>query len=193
MEIRYCSILTYILIVMNKVLYMLILFLFCFCTNRENERQIIKKYYGKRLDMTWTNEQLYHDTINNEKDVSFEGKKIIVHLDEKQCQQCIANTLSMVKEYNQLLQLKNISATIICIVPLKMQDILNINEEIEGLSDIVIVSDADNLFLKRNKIERYTNKFHSFLLDDFNRVLLVGDPIHYENIRNLYNKMLVSK
>lgn len=178
---------------MNKVLCLLSLLLFCFCTNREDERHIIKRYYGKRLNMEWINEQLLHDTVTRVNTVSFEGKKIIVHLDEKQCQQCIVNTLSMVGEYSKTLQSKKISATIICIVPLKMQDILKINEQIDGLSDIIIVSDVDNKFLKLNKLEKYTNKFHSFLLDNSNKVLLIGDPIHYENVRSLYNKRLVSK
>ena len=46
--------------------------------------------------------------------------------------------------------------------------------------------DTLNLFVINNDLPRFDNRFHSFLLDRNNNIILIGSPLHSRELKTLY-------
>jgi len=49
-----------------------------------------------------------------------------------------------------------------------------------------LLIDTLNLFVINNDLPRFDNKFHSFLLDRNNNIILIGSPLHNWELKTLY-------
>lgn len=176
----------------NRVIRIIALFvLLCSvsCSNRMNQKQIVRKYYRKELKLNAPIRLVYNDTMIYENGHN-NKKRIVIHIDSKQCQQCMINSFNMINEYVASLNSENINAIMICVVSKPETEIIKSIDEIQLQPNIIILCDETNSYLKQNKLEHYNTNYHSFLLDEKNRIVIVGDPLHNYSIRALYNREL---
>ena len=114
--------------------------------------------------------------------------KIVVYADSTLCLSCFGSYLGRVNDY--MLSQNRDSVEYICVIqPRSIEKIQELLREVEH-TNVSIVMDVDDVFVKKNSLEQYTNVLTSFLLDEKNRVLVIGDPVRREKVRELYKKVL---
>jgi hypothetical protein len=161
-----------------SIFYCLII---CSCSNdnqAENQRisPIIKKWHGKELFLP-QNKQITNNNITNAPNL-----KIVSYVDGN-CGACVSDLnkwRTVIKDFKSH---KNID----CIFYINTLDFDALSKFInkDGLYPIPLVDDFDNVFFERNALER--NKlFQTFLLDEKNKVILIGSPIFNEKLKALY-------
>lgn len=52
--------------------------------------------------------------------------------------------------------------------------------------DLPLILDTSEYFIRQNKLDKYDDRFRTFLLDKDNKIILTGNPIHNAKIKNLF-------
>ena len=82
------------------------------------------------------------------------------------------------------------SVEYICVLqPRSIEKIQELLRSVEN-TNVSLVMDMDDVFTKKNSLEEYTDVLTSFLLDENNKVLVIGDPVRSKKVRELYKKTL---
>ena len=118
--------------------------------------------------------------------------KMIVYVDSTECTPC---ALSHLRYWNPIIkETKNLDVCYIFIIAPKMSEIYDINVEME-VTDLESSIFIDNkyVFLKRNKNIPHEDKYHTFLLNNKNDIILVGSPIHNKQIKKIFYNILKTK
>ena len=153
----------------------------------ENVNSVVNKLSGSTLDFDWTKQTVTSDTIID--GIDFHAPlKIVVSVDSSLCESCLARYLRACSQYME--QFDNDSVMLICIIePCQVHGIQDTLKGID-LSGVSVVVDVDKNYRKKNSIERYNRLFASFLLDSDNRIVVVGDPIRSNSIRELFDEQI---
>ena len=119
--------------------------------------------------------------------------KMVVYVDSSECSPCALSHLRfwnpLIKEARQ----KKISIDYVFILapnPETMDDV-NMELDITDLGSSIYI-DSDYVFKKSNSFIPKESKYHSFLLNKRNKVILIGSPIDSEKIKNMYNEVVES-
>lgn len=117
--------------------------------------------------------------------------KYVVYYDSMDCKPCKIHEL---KQWNRLLQDYDIQdVSCVFIFSVKNSDLYSYIEYYDELQlDYPIFFDKKNCFLKKNPYIPEENKFHAFLLDKNNNIILVGNPLYNEKIKNILLKIISS-
>jgi hypothetical protein len=155
------------------------------CNNgvkQSSEAKVVKRLIGKKLNFT---DNLLTGTSEKEILLGFElfHKKSlkIVSMIKLDCGVCI-ESINGWKEY-----LKDQDVTFMLIISgsdFEFFKAIKLNEE-QNLKNIFY--DNNNIFELTNKIPVET-RFRTFLIDEDNTILLIGNPLSNKNIDNLYKK-----
>ena len=148
----------------------------------------IHKLYNRKIDMSW--EKIY--ISDNEVFENYEFVKpikIVVYVDTVLCLSCFADYL---KAANQYMQTQNRdSIEYICVLrPRPIELVQNMLQNIKH-SEISVVMDVDDVFLKKNSLDKYTDTLTAFMLDENNRIVVIGDPVRSIKVRSLFKKTFI--
>lgn len=117
--------------------------------------------------------------------------RMVVYVDSAECSTC---ALSKLRFWNPLIQEardKKIDIDYIFILAPRPESMDDINMEL-GITDLQssIYLDTAYVFKKHNPAIPNVAKYHSFLLNNKDRVVFVGNPLDNEKVKNVYNKAL---
>lgn len=158
----------------------------CTMTTKDKYLDII----GKRIDIpTDLVFSIYgEDTIAHPQ----WGEYIIVsYIDKKECLSCNLQ-LSSWKNFFAEIKERNIVAPdlIVVINPSTREDAIQVLKE--NNFDWPVCIDIDNDYFKMNNLFD-DRSFYTLLLDGENKVILVGNPVHSDKIKELYFQSLTCK
>lgn len=128
------------------------------------------------------------------KDKSNSTYRMVVYVDSTECSTC---ALSKLRFWNPLIKEardKKIDIDYIFILAPRIESMDDINMEL-GITDLQssIYLDTAYVFKKNNPTIPSENKYHSFLLNNKDKVIFVGSPIDNKNIKNVYYQALYYK
>lgn len=170
-----------------KHLSLIILLLFLFsCQDKKKEeiKHLISKWQGKEIQfpqdmvfMRFNSDTIYHTIPNS-------SHKVLVYVDSIGCTSCKLQ----LPRWKELIQY--IDSTSQETVPFLFFFHPNDKNEIrylrkrEGFNTPVCFDQSDKL----NQLNHFPtdNRYQTFLLDKANKVLIIGNPIHNSNIKDLY-------
>ncbi len=165
------------------------LFVLVNCESRLTVQRVIQKSYGKQIDFNLPMQYVLEDTT-----LDVKGKpelppiKVVVYINEQLCVPCFGNYLSAATKF--ISNFSSDSVQYICVMyPRPVEDIQEVMDSIK-LSKTHIFYDKNNEYLKKNSLEAYTDMFQAFLLDKYNRVVLVGDPLRSTDLQKLYTEKI---
>ncbi len=155
--------------------------------NIKNEGKYVRKIWGKPIDysMLLNNRRNMLDTIFSYN--SNNKYKIVSYVDSLLCTPCLLGYLDASETYVDSIGKGKVF--FICIIRPRSKNENEIRMALQGKTfseNICLLFDVDDLFAKSNKVENYPSHLRTFLLDDHNNVLLVGDPIRVNNVRDIY-------
>lgn len=119
---------------------------------------------------------------------------MIVYVDSSECTPC---ELGHLRFWNPLikesLEKSKYKTGLTIILAPKEKDWFDLNEEIKE-SDIPanIYIDSTYVFLKNNPFIPKEKKYHSFLLNKNNEIILVGNPVNNKRIKNIYRNYILN-
>lgn len=170
-----------------KLLLLILLIPFVYSGCKKSLNVAIHDLYNREINMSWRNVYIDDDMVLP--DYAFNKPiKIVVYVDSTLCLSCFGSYLERVNDY--MLSQNKDSVEYICVLrPRPIEIIQELLREVES-SNVSIVMDVDDVFIKKNSLEQYTDVLTSFLLDENNRVLVIGDPVRNKEVRELYKKTL---
>ena len=170
-----------------KVLLLLILpLLFGECNKDLNSA--IHKLYNRKIDMSWENVYI-NDNEVFENHEFVKPIKIVVYVDTVLCLSCFGSYLEAANQY--MLTQNRDSIEYICVLrPRPIEVVQNMLQNVKH-SKISVVMDVDDVFLKRNSLDKYTDVLTAFMLDENNRIVVIGDPLRSNKVRDLYKKTMI--
>lgn len=121
-----------------------------------------------------------------------DGKyKMVVYVDSAECSSC---ALSKLRFWNPLIaetKDKRVDINYVFILAPKKEDMEDVDMELE-ITDLQssIYVDTGFVFRKVNSFLPTENKYHIFLLDKDGNVILVGNPIDNEKLKDIYRKTI---
>jgi len=177
---------------MGKIsLYIILLFTIISCNNEQSLSKELLLLQSRPVILP-LNEDLI---IRNVDSILMNGKKdelkYIIYSDSLDCTSCMINNLSSwnpILEYSKKYNGKLIFQFIFS--PIK-KDLRQINMLIEhsGFKHQIMI-DLKKNFEKLNPHLPKNKALHSFLLDENNNVILVGNPLHNKKIEEMFYKIV---
>ena len=153
------------------VLFYVAIFLFC-CDNTQSE-------YGK-----WINKQIIFPGCLFETNY---GLKIMSYTGAADCVVCEIAPNGWRKFIKELDSIAKIS---VCLI---MHPNKDMEEKLKNqCGDLPLFFDNDDVFFNQNNFSD-DKRFRCFLLDENNRVILIGNPVHNPKIKDLYIRTICEK
>ncbi len=158
----------------------------CGCNSHKKQTaNVLEKMIGSKVDLCTTQMECKQQPIVSECD----KYKMVVYVDSTECTPC---ALSHLRYWNPIIkETKKYNVCYVFVIAPKKEEIFDINVEME-VTDLTnsIYLDKDYIFLKRNEYIPHEEKYNTFLLDEHNEIVLVGNPINNEQIKNMYYNIL---
>ena len=152
---------------------------------KDNINGIVSSLYNKKVYFNGKKQTLKSDTIIAGMDL-YAPIKVVAYLNSTLCTQCIENYLSVSSKFMN--HIGSDSVMYVCILQPRQFDSLQAFMSKNNLPRLSIVIDTDNKYRIQNSISMYNNMFTTFLLDSDNRIVLIGDPLRSNKVRDLYEK-----
>ncbi len=177
-----------------RIFFISILILFtissCKLFRQENEANRLKRIYqeflGKKLDLPDSVFILDRNCIQKKNNIDLNNRnqlKIITRIDGN-CGKCIND----IKRWNEEI-IKKIDTSFVNIhIFIYTDNPSYFTKHIcpEIAIDYPLLIDTLNRFVISNDLPRFDNRFHSFLLDKNNNIILIGSPLHNSDLKTLY-------
>lgn len=136
--------------------------------------------------------KLSHDTIKNTE--SRELLKIVVFSDSTVCSPCEIKALTAWNHYMQLVQRSEGKLQLYFIFASNKKDAKSLLYTLkEYFIDYPVYIDTRGVFQQNNPHLSKNRLLHTFLLDENNNVILVGNPVRNLRVKDLYDKAIVQK
>lgn len=180
-------------ILTNRILYLFIVAQLLFsCSNKDKVARIANEMFGREI-IIQPNSKVININMKEIKNV-FLNKgctKIIVYIDSTGCFSCRFHFYEW-KQFMKKVEIENQKTNLIFII----QSINTIDVEKlfkDNNFNSPVIFDPDGTFAMNNKLPS-DPRFHTFLLDSANKIVLIGNPIFSGQIEKLYlSKITTSK
>ena len=176
----------------NSTKNIIVMLLFAFLYSCENNLQKdIRKVYGQTMSLP---------SYINHKDILVKQQiaprlKLVTYYNSKQCLSCVVDYLHQWKQYVELPQITAGQFKLILIFSptdeLTLKKIM-LTLKVHNLENNAYID--ENNELKNSRIfSSIDSRFHTFLLDKDNKVILVGNPLKNPKIEELFYKIVEEK
>lgn len=172
--------------ILKYILYTFMIFTFSSCISREEKAQnIINQWLGKEV--------LFPNSINTEQDSIWKQMinkklKLLTIIDTNNCTECRLRLYDWEK-YIKDMDTINSNITFLFVVHAKDYSIVDIIKE-KNKFTYPIFYDYKNQIGELNKFPQ-NPRFQTFLLDENNKVILVGNPVGNHHMWKLYKQILI--
>lgn len=120
--------------------------------------------------------------------------KLIVYLDSTECSSCAFNSMYIWEKLLIYSKTSKNKLDIIFIAAPKEEDTTHVvNSIISNNDDCPIYLDKHHDFSKTNSFIPKDNKFHTFLLDKNNKIIMIGNPTKSDKLFQLLHKKITEQ
>lgn len=159
-----------------------VLVLLCDCRNKTEYESLVREWHGKKI--------IFPESLKQNKNsvsiFDLKRNKIVSYLDGN-CPSCLYELIqwdSLKNDFDSI-QLMN---SIVFIIYTEDQKNLHYYIESNNIC-FSFFEDDSNAFYSTNKIPK-NRLFHTFLLDEENKVKLIGNPLYNKRLMGIYRKEL---
>lgn len=181
--------------VIKYIFFGIILFLFVACSDRGQQiAKEIKTLQSKAIKMPSHVLVMQQSKVINKVDDNDKTLKLIVYTDSVGCTSCAINQINLWSSFIDYAdQFKHQLKFYFLFSPVK-KDLNSIKSAIAcSMFDYPIVLDTLREFEKLNTHLPTNRSLHTFLLDENNNVILVGNPMHNKRIEEMFYKIVEEK
>lgn len=150
----------------------LLLLLLCSCKDKNTLTSEASKMYGKNIILP---------TAELNKNTKF---KIVNYIDSLGCIKCKLR----LKKWVQLNNDTSLFDIVFVSHPHSYQNV-KLLMEIDSVQHIQLIEDKNNKWYNKNEISE-NEMLHTFLLDHNNTIIVLGNPVQNDNIKDLYMKQI---
>lgn len=155
----------------------------CGCNNEQKMYIITKSLIGRKLNTDWQKQYIPN---RNYEVIDKSDLSIVVYASDQLCDSCFISYIAACKEYMNSYNMYDLNYLIISSRPLnELEKAMLLSKDSET---VTIIHDCDKMFLEKNHIEKYTDPYRAFLVNQNKKILLIGDPVRNNNVANLYDK-----
>lgn len=180
----------------NKFALLLCILHLLSCSSSESEklRKESASFLGKDITVPYSKMIVFSSDIsdslyNKDKDTS--SYVYVSYLDSTECTPC---HLSKVNEWEEIVSIfnkSNLSVDVVLIYVAKEDAVSTLWKSYNSNGCLrKVYVDTSNVFKNTNKFLPIDKKLHTFLLNPQGKVVLIGDPIRNEKIRELIKKYI---
>ncbi len=174
-----------------RIFIISLIFILTSCRNQNQLSLLVKEWQGKEIifpsDLVFT--KYAKDTIDYK--IPKSDLKIVLYIDSMGCTNCklkLAKWRMLIGEVNSLASQK--VPFVFIFQPKELKNLYYLLRR-DGIKEPVCI-DENNKFQKLNNPPKNLN-FSCFLLDKYNRVLCIGNPINNLKIRSLYLSVITGE
>ena len=165
-------------------------FLFVGCNGNHNlqKRVALKWNYGRIIDFSWERKQIDCDTIIDDCELLRTPLLIVSKLDEELCPDCLVRFLEYANEYISGFSSDSLGYVVIT----KSKRISEIQSCLKdkNIGNVQLIIDVNDSFSKENSFLSVKGWRNAFLVDERRSILMMGDPLTNNRIRQLYDKTI---
>jgi len=173
--------------------YIMFLTILSFLLSGCNTRRTVNNMIGNEIQLPNDLYRVKIDCEKIEKDtISLKQNKIIIWFDSTGCNQCrMTGLINLCKAYDYCNDSINGECGFYVIFSPSEEQLNDvINYVWEKKIDMPVLLDIHNEFIQFNPWLPENEKFHSFLLNKKNEIVLVGSPIYNHKMWQLYKSLL---
>ena len=157
---------------------------------KDHEAKQLKKTYQEfsKKELKFPDSVLVYYRKNGIKKQSIQSysgnqMKIVTHV-AGDCGRCVNNLKRWEEEIIEVIDTNLVKVLIF----LYVEDFSNFTNLIdpEITINFPLVIDTLNLFVVNNDLPRFDERFHTFLINENNNIILIGSPLHSEKLKTLY-------
>lgn len=183
----------------SKILLFLVFAMLLLCTSCDMSKRRMQKAVGLLQTSTihipinkmgcWQNDSI----ISTDRMVT-RKLKLVHFIDSIRCSSCFLQKISLYDELFQLEEETKYDFINIFIIEPRKKDKERLLVEYENITTpLTIFVDTTHVFIKSNPIIPVESALHTFLLDENNKVILVGNPLANPKMRELFLTMVDDK
>lgn len=169
--------------------FITILLVGCNSFEKYKAKCLVKHQYGRVLDLSWPGYLVLSDTILPNYQL-LKPITIVSYVNERLCTNCFAKYLHVAEQFVNKYQSDEVQY--VCIT--HSRPVEEIQESVKlahpDSTKVMVVFDYNDIYLKKNRIEKIPSGLDVFLIDKQHRILLVGDPLSRKKINELYKSQI---
>lgn len=178
---------------MKSLFIILLLFSFCGCKGRHDFKSDLKSLQTRPIILPLDSMQRYNNGSNDTLP-GVKSLKFIVFSDSIECVSCKLKRMYMWDSLMVKVEKGNIPIGFHFIFSPQKEDMSMFNFTMETIPPAgFIYVDTTNIFLRMNPHIPHNPIMHTFLLDEDNNVLLVGNPLENEKIEAMFWQIVEEK
>ena len=155
------------------------------CTNSRED--YIKKIIGSELVINYESMFKSEDSVLYLSDIK-KPLKIVVYSDSSNCNACDMQFATWKIRFRELNHIANDNIGLIFIINTKNISDMELNARIAQITNLRLY-DTQGVFKKNNHVFNHRD-LHTFLLDQNNKVILVGDPLVNHQLFDIYKRAI---
>ena len=170
-------------------------FMLLFCIsckdNRKQVRKDLEELPSQPIELCIEHMQVWKDGWNTDPPHGHKGLKLIIYSDSTVCSSCRLRNIHLWDDWVIKTEAYRDILDICFIFSPTLKDINNFRLAMRTYApDYPVYVDSLSIFRKANPHLPHNPLFHTFLLDEDNRVVLVGNPLENERIEELFWKIV---
>lgn len=179
-----------------KRIFIAIIFLIiiCSCSSNDETNRLMKKMYGSYVNISLDSMKCWCPRNDNYTCMDCDSKLTLVsYFDTSDCSLCYLQHLELWNDFVKMEKDYRGIIRFLFIIESRNGEGDLLYEQL-GLTNLkhCIYIDVNKTFYRNNLQIPPNRLFHTFLLDQNNRVVLVGDPLRNENIEQLFLQIIES-
>lgn len=173
----------------------LILFFCVACSDRSQQiAKEMKILQSKVIRLPLKGLVMQQSTVLHEIEANKQDLKLVIYTDSVGCTSCAINQINLWNSFIDYAERFNNQLRFYFIFSPVRKDLNSIKLAIaNSLFDYPVVLDTLKEFEKLNPHLPKNRSFHTFLLDENNKVILVGNPMHNKRIEEMFYKIVEEK
>ncbi len=154
-------------------------------TQQKRIKKEVKYLMGRTIDFNAHFNEVNSDTIIDNATIPDDCYRIVCFIPVKSCTKCVLSVVPILDSIRA--EMNKISSTKLVVITDK--DDVSLKEALSELNiTSSLYSDVNNDYLRINKMSNVLDRNKTILIDNHNRVVIVGEPFHNSKMKDLYLK-----
>lgn len=152
---------------------------------RNDAEQAVKELMGKTISFEWDKTFINSDTVIDDNNYELQPIKIVTHMDETSCVPCINTYITFASDVLREYGYSEDSIKYYVILHRTQKEAVDCFDG-KTIPFIELVNDINDVYLEKNGLDSYESMYTTFLLNEKNEIVVIGDPLRSLGVRRLY-------
>jgi hypothetical protein len=172
----------------NNIISLLFIFIFSCCSSNDEQKKIVASWIDKEIifpdDLQF---QIQKDFLQD--NILNADYKIVTYVDSANCMPCQMKLNLWNEVINEFNSIPDIQVGFLMVVNSRKRSDIETSIEQYNYNNLVCINESGS-FDKANNFPK-DRKYHTFLLDENNRVKAIGNPATNPKIKELYESLIL--